>query len=785
MYSTATIRIVATVTLLSAAAYVHAEPLRPVPFSRVSLNDPFWTPRIEKLRRVTLPHCLDQCVATGRLRNFERAAGRLDTPYEGYFFNDSDVFKVIEGAAILLADREHPDPALDARLDQIIDLIAAAQQPDGYLNTYFITTGQPRWSDIKDKHELYCAGHLIEAALAHREATSKESLWNVARRLIDHIDREFGPGKRLDPCGHPEIELALLRFARASGDEKAARLAEFFITQRGNSTGRKLFGEYAQDAVPLREMTQVTGHAVRAMYYFIAATELSANQRFRDYLPVLNHLWDDVTGTRMYVTGGIGNSSHNEGFTRPFDLPNESAYAETCASIGLALWAQRMNLATGDAAYVDVLERTLYNGVLSGLSLSGDRFFYVNPLSSRGRHERQPWFACACCPPNLVRVLPTIAGFAYAQDDDTIYVNLFMSSATTITLSGGRTIRLSQTTDYPRSGVVTLKLDCDKPTSFRLAIRAPAWAEAVDWTVAGRRIPDYLTSRGYVSFTQTWNPGDEFRFELPMSIRRMQADPRAADCVGRIALQRGPLVYCLEAVDHSFSIRRFALPRESALTTEFRPDLLDGVTLLRGTGLIPRDSRMGDWGGALYEPAPPGHIVDFTAVPYYAWANRTAGDMLVWIPESLTLADAAPISWLNPSASHCYERDTLAALSDRVMPAASNDESIPRFTWWPRRGTTEWVEYEFSKPRHVRGVDVYWFDDTQRGGGCAPPARWRLQAHVSGNWQDMSIDDTQGTATPRDRLDERSFEPIFTDGLRIEVDLQPEHSAGILEWRIR
>ncbi|MBL8879615.1 MAG: glycoside hydrolase family 127 protein [Phycisphaerales bacterium] len=812
-------RLLAILAALVSAARA-AEPLQPVPFSRVALSDPFWSPRIETIRRVTLPHCFEQCAATGRLRNFERAAGKLSTPYEGYFFNDSDVFKAIEGAANLLVDRKRPDADLDARVDQLIELIAAAQQSDGYLNTYFITTREPRWTDIKDKHELYCAGHLIEAAVAHREATGKESLWNVALRLADHIDREFGPGKRLDPCGHPEIELALLRLARAAGDEKYARLAEFFITQRGSSAGRKPFGEYAQDAVPLRDMTQVAGHAVRAMYYFSAATELTASERFRDDLPVLEKLWDDTTGSRMYVTGGIGNSAQNEGFTRPFDLPNESAYAETCASIGLVLWAHRMNLATADARYVDVLERTLYNGVLSGLSLSGDRFFYVNPLSSRGRHERQTWFACACCPPNLVRVIPTVGGFAYAHDDESIYVNLFMSSTTTIALPGEKAVRLSQTTDYPRSGVVTIRIDCDKPAEFDIAIRQPAWADVADWLVAGQRIMDYPLSRGYVHFHRTWRSGDEIRFVLPMPIKRMQADSRAADCVGRVALQRGPLVYCVEAADMSVSPRRISLPRESALSAEFRDDLLGGVTIISGRAITPNDSRAAGWNVALYEAAPPAQSVEFNAIPYYAWANRAPGEMLVWIPESPTLADAAPLAWLTASASHCYERDTLAALSDRVIPVASNDESIPRFTWWPRRGSREWVEYNFAGRRHVRGVDIFWFDDSGRGGGCALPASRRLLARVNGEWREVTANASPGAAAPspapqpsqpatrelpqadpgaQERrqshhtmrepqpsgIDALTFEPVFTDALRVEVELRPNRSAGILEWKIR
>ena len=398
----------------SAAEPTHAK-LRPVSFGKVTIQDSFWSPRIEANRTVTLPHSLKHCENTGRISNFAKAGKLIEGEFEGIYFNDSDLYKVLEGAAYSLA--LHPDPQLEARIDSIIDQIASAQQPDGYLNTYF-TLKEPdkRWTDLAKMHELYCAGHLFEAAVAYYEATGKRKLLDVACRFADHIDTVFGPGKKIGYSGHEEIELALIKLARVTGEQRYRKLAEWFVEIRGQNRDPK--EEYCQAHLPVAEQSEIVGHAVRAMYLYAAVADIAGLTGRRDYIEAMDRLWLNVTGRKLYLTGGIGAEARNEGFSADFDLPNDSAYAETCAAIGLAMWSHRLLLLHGEGRFTDILERTLYNGILSGVAMAGDKFFYVNPLASRGRHHRQPWYGCACCPTNVVRFIPALGGYIYATSDD-------------------------------------------------------------------------------------------------------------------------------------------------------------------------------------------------------------------------------------------------------------------------------------------------------------------------------------------------------------------------------
>ena len=752
----------------------------PVPLADVSIADEFWSPRIKATREQTLPHSFKMCEETGRLRNFDKAAGRLAGAHEGYFFNDSDVYKLLEATAYALTIER--DRELERLLDETIARIAAAQRPDGYLNTYFALTPQEeRWTNLKVRHELYCAGHLLEAGVAHFQATGKRTLLDVATRFADHLDQVFGPGKRADVCGHEEIELALLKLAGVTGEARYFRLAEFFLDQRGRADRGPLYGEYCQDHRPIREQREAVGHAVRAMYLYSAMTDVTAITGATGYREALDALWPDVVEKKMYVTGGIGSSAQNEGFTPAYDLPNDSAYAETCAGIGLVFWAERMNRLHRDARYADILERALYNGVLAGVALDGRSFFYENPLGSRGTHHREPWYACACCPPNLARVLLSLGGRVYARTDDAVYVNLFVGSRAQIRLAD-TTVEIAQTTRYPWDGRVRITVQPAAVRSFDLYVRIPGWCATATIQVNGEAIAEPSVGRGYCRLRRAWQAGDVVELDLPMPVRRIAADARVTADRGRVALQRGPLVYCIEAADNGDRVRQLALPRESPLTFEHRPELLGGVTVLHGNALVAQREGGPAQTGGPYPAAPAAERIEFTAIPYYAWDNRAPGAMVVWLPESLTLADPAPAPGITPSASHCYSSDTVAALHDRLEPVNSSDQAIPRFTWWDHRGTSEWVRYDFTGVQHLASCDVYWFDDAGRGGGCRPPAAWKLLYLKDDAWEEVA--NASGYPALPDRFNRVTFAPVETKGLKLEVQLQPEMSGGILEWKV-
>jgi hypothetical protein len=779
-----------TAIVLSAA---NPERLEPVPFTDVRVEDRFWSPRLQTSREVTIPYCFGRCQETGRLANFARAAGLEEGPFQGIYFDDSDVYKVIEGAAYALAAR--PDPDLDGFLDGLIARIAAAQQPDGYLNTYHtLVTPDTRWTDIARLHELYCAGHLFEAAVAHHRATGKRSLLDVAIRFADHIDAVFGPDGRTDPPGHQEIEIGLVKLFQVTGERRYLELARFFIDQRGRGAGRTLYGPYAQDHIPVTEHTAPVGHAVRAMYLYCGMADVAALTRDEGYMAALHRVWSALVSTQLYITGGVGARSQGEAFGDAYELPNQSAYCETCAAIGNAFFNQRMHLLTGDAKYVDVLERVLYNGLLSGVALSGDRFFYPNPLASAGNVQRSPWFSCACCPVNVARFIPSIGGYVYARGAAALYVNLYVGGGAETSL-GGTTVRLEQETEYPWDGRVTIAVNPEQPAEFDLMLRVPGWARGASVpgdlyqeVQRGRTTPPPRVSinstavatpleRGYLRVRRRWSAGDRVQLDLPMPVRLTRAHASVEANRARVAIERGPIVYCVEAVDQPDGrVHHLWLPADAAFSAEHRPDLLGGVTVLR-TEARAQERGAGD--------AVRTSTVALTAVPYHVWAHRGAGEMAVWIPTDPALARAAPAPTLAstsaPSASHCFEHDTVHAVNDQMEPASSADHGVPRFTWWDRRGTTEWVQYDFPEPRLVSAVAVYWFDDTGVG-ECRVPAAWRVLHRREGQWRPVTPRGPAGVAP--DRLNRLEFESVRTDALRIEVDLREGFSGGILEWTV-
>jgi DUF1680 family protein len=766
--------------------------LRPVPFNQVHVSDAFWAARLRTNREVTVPYDFEKCEETGRIRNFAVAGGLVEGDFEGIYFNDSDVYKVIEGAAYALAD--HPDPKLDAYLDDLIAKIAAAQEEDGYLNTFYtITAPDEKWTNIAVRHELYCAGHLMEAAVAHYQATGKRSLLDVALRLADHIDAVFGPGRRTHPPGHQEIEIGLMRLYHLTGEERYYTLARFFIDQRGHANDRELYGRYSQDHIPVIEQSTPVGHAVRAMYLYCGMADVAAVDGDQDYLDALDRIWSNMVERKLYLTGGIGARHQGEAFGDDYELPNATAYNETCAAIGNALWNHRMNLLHADAKYADVLERIIYNGFLSGISLSGDRFFYPNPLESHGGYARSPWFSCSCCPVNVVRFVPSIPGYIYARTDDTVYVNLYIASEATVDF-GAAPVALTQATDYPWDGSITLTVNPSLVGhTFDLALRIPGWVRD-EPTPGGLyhyiddRAPGYTVhvngapvtaalDRGYLHIRRAWRPQDEVTIDFDMPVRRVAADDQVEADRGRVAVERGPIVYCLEAVDTTASIPSLWLPRRARLTPTHDPDLLGGVTVINASGI--EAVRESDSGDIVRRP------VSFRMVPYYAWNHRGPVAMSVWLAASEDAVEIAPpptiASRAVASASHCFSHDAVTAINDLKEPAGSGDHDIPRHTWWGHKGTTEWVQLDLAEEATIEGVSVYWFDDTGRG-ECRVPASWSLQCRVGDDWVD--VEPTSPFGVELDTDNEVTFAPITTTAVRIIANLQDGYSGGVLEVKL-
>ncbi|HZQ06181.1 MAG TPA: beta-L-arabinofuranosidase domain-containing protein [Anaerolineae bacterium] len=625
--------------------------LQPVLFTQVAFDDGFWARRLEVNRTVTIPHIYQQLEASGRIRAFDLNFQRPVPSPIVLIFGDSDPAKWIEAASYSLAT--HPDPALAALVDSVADKMIHAQQPDGYLNTHFIVA-QPemRWRNLRDWHELYCAGHLIEGAVAHYRATGQRKLLDALSRYADLIDATFGcePGKLPGYCGHPEIELALVKLYHATQNPRYLELATYFIDERGQQPHyfdiearargedpadywAKTY-EYCQAHVPIREQDKVVGHAVRAVYLLSAVADLAHENNDQTLLETAERLWTNLVTRRMYLTGGIGAAHNIEGFTQDYDLPDETAYAETCAAIGLMLFNHRLLQFSGESKYADIIERALYNGFLSGVSLDGARFFYENPLASAGHHHRESWFTCPCCPPNLARTLASLGQYFYSTGANGVWVHLYGQSTVTVQLNQ-REIRLRQVTQYPWDGYVKVEVGVAAPQRFTLHLRVPAWCERWRLAVNGEPVAANESSvvNGYISLTREWKPGDVVEYSMEMPLQTIWAHPAVRDLQGRVALARGPIVYCLEGVDHDgTTLDRIAINPQTVahqFTVEYDENLLGGICVLRGQASVV-DER--DWENILYSHTPPpSKSIDITAIPYYAWDNRAPGEMRVWI----------------------------------------------------------------------------------------------------------------------------------------------------------
>ena len=636
--------------------------------AQVKLRGGFWGPRMKTAHDVTIPHSLDELEKDGHVTNFDKAAGKTEGPLSGHHAFDSDLYKVLEGALISLQHTD--DPELLKRVNGIIDRILAAQQKDGFLISWFIVNGlDKRWEDLRLEHQMYNAGHFFEMAGEHQHLTGEPKVVDSAKRFADHIDGIFGPNKRYDVDGHQEVELALIKLYRVTGERRYLDLAKFFLDERGYAHGmeRKPFDPKTQvipaqpegkptreqqrefwharlrlrngrmqDHKPVVDQHEAVGHAVRAGYMYSAMAD---TLRFTDapgYEVALDHLWNDVVGRKMYITGGLGSGQYeDEGFGDAYLLPNESAYSESCAAIAHVLWQYRMNLLKGHAKYADMMELALYNGVLSGISISGDHFFYQNPLASHDGGERQSWIGLSCCPTNLARIFPQVGGLVYAQNKKQVLVNLYAAGEAALKIDDGSTLKLTQKTEYPWDGKVSLTVNPSQTADFSINLRIPGWAigkpipsdlyhltdakpSPIGLKVNGEKTDAKLSDDGYVHLQRSWKAGDIVELDLPMPIQRVYANDKVEADRGKVTLMRGPLVDCVEAADQpDVNLTNLVLPRAAQMTAKHRADLLGGVTTLAGE--------------ALAEGKNP---ITVTAIPYYAWQNRKKGAMTVWIQET-------------------------------------------------------------------------------------------------------------------------------------------------------
>jgi DUF1680 family protein len=775
----------------------HDYPIKPVPFTEVHLNDVFWAPRIETNRSVTIPFAFGKCEETGRIENFLKAADAIkglgySDKLPGFPFDDTDIYKVIEGASYTLS--VHPDPKLDAYIDSLIEKIAAAQEKDGYLYTARTMnpakphswSGAQRWEKEEDgSHELYDLGHLYEAAVAHYQATGKRNLLNIAIKTADLLVATFGPGKQTIWPGHQITEMGLVKLYRVTGNQSYLDLAKFMLDSRG--PGGK---PYNQAHLKVVDQDEAVGHAVRATYMYSGIADVAAITGNQDYLKAIDKIWENVASKKLYITGGIGSTSDgSEGFGINYELPNMTAYNETCASIGNDYWNHRLFLLHGDAKYIDVMERTLYNGLISGVSLDGKTFFYPNPLESNGQHTRSPWFGCACCPGNVTRFMASVPGYVYAQHDDILFVNLYAQGKATVKLDSGPSVQLAQETRYPWDGNIKLTVTPDKAGRFTMKVRIPGWArneavpsdlyrftdnvkDPVVLKVNGKPVAIAL-DKGYAGLTREWKAGDVVELSLPMPVRRVVANPQVAADRDRVALQRGPIVYALEWPDNGGHVRNLVLPASSKLNASFRPDLLNGVEIITGSS----EALSYDAEGKVKRAEQ-----QFTAIPYYAWANRGAGQMTVWVPTTEAVAHPAPEPIISmKSKATSSSQGEVWGVNDGDEPASSSEHGS-EFVWFPPKGATQWVEYAFPEESTVSETQVYWVEGGARGRSRVP-ASWRVLYRDGNEWK--PVEATGPFGVEKDRYNRVTFKPVKTTGIRLEATLQPNASAGIQEWKVK
>lgn len=797
--------------LLASAVVVKASTrVQEVPFTDVKLSDKFWAPRIAVNREVSIPSAFRQCEINGRFDNFAIAGGLMQGEHHGDFsFDDTDPYKIIEGASYSLAASY--DVKLDHYLDSVINIIASAQEADGYLTTCVTNRcerlsgwwGKERWQKI-NSHELYNSGHLYEAAVAHYQATGKRTLLDVAIKNADLVCKVFGPaeGQKHVPSGHPIVEMALAKLYKVTGNRRYLDTAMYFIEEAGRGTDGHKLSCYSQDHKPILLQEEILGHAVRAGYLFSGVADVTSLLGRDEYRIPLEAIWNNMASKKLFVTGGIGSRPQGEGFGPEYELHSHTAYCETCASIANVYWNHRMFLGSGDSRYYDIVERALYNGVISGVSLSGDKFFYDNPLESMGEHERAPWFGCACCPGNVTRFMASVPGYMYAFDDKGIFINLYADSEAIVRMPSGN-ISISQKTLYPWAGEIEISVGPDKNLSgeFTILLRLPGWASgspvpsdlytfadssdtSYSLKINGKEVTPDLHN-GYISLTRMWKQGDKISLALPMEPRLLQASEKASDLRGKVALQRGPVVYCLEGIDNpGNSFFNIGLDRDAAFSAKHDAGLLGGVTVLETIG----------WH---IDSAGKKNQAALRAVPYCVWNNRGAGNMEVWIPADESSAVNLPEGTLaararmysEPTALNAGEPAATSNLqeawgyNDGWQPSSSSDNSKPYHYWWLRKGTLENICYGFEKPEMVSAVEVYWLDLDHYDGNFRIPESWKLYyKDEAGLWREVEPKGEYGLE--RDMYNRVAFTPVTTTALKLEAQLRPGMSGGVLEWKL-
>lgn len=773
------------------------EKQEPVTFNAVHINDGFWAPKIEVNRTVSIPSAFHQCEINGRIDNFALAGKVIKGEHKGDFpFDDTDVYKVIEGASYALAVKY--DPKLDHYLDSVIHLIAAAQEPDGYLYTCITNQcerlrpwyGKGRWDRI-NSHELYNCGHLYEAAAAHYLATGKRSLLDVATKNADLIDSVFGPveGKKKMPSGHPIIEMALVKLWRVTGEDRYLKLAHFFIDETGKGTDGHQLSPYSQDHKPIVDQDEAVGHAVRLGYLYSGVTDVASLTGDTALLKASLKVWENVVTKKLYITGGIGSRSQGEGFGENYELNNMTAYCETCAAISNVYWNYRLFLNEPRSAFYDVVERTLYNGLISGVSLSGDKFFYDNPLESDHTHERAPWFGCACCPGNVTRFMASLPGYIYTTGGNSIMVNLFIGSEARIPVKLD-TVSLTQKTDYPWDGNVTVEVNKAVKSDISLMVRIPGWVgrevvpselyhftgsteQQVEWKLNGKTVKPVIKN-GYAVFSRKWKQGDNISFVFPMEVRKIKANEKVQADRGRIALQRGPLVYCLEDKDNNDGWLFDTFINESvSVTYGFDRELLGGIGTLSLKGYKLKSKT----------PSEVPEEAALKAIPYFAWNNRGASNMLVWIPGGREFIHDKTKQGKEIMATATSTAGWAPGLNDGFEPDNSADIDKHYFCWWDKEAKDNCVQYDFREPVTLSETMVYWLTLKHYEGDYAVPESWSVQyLDANGRWREVTPLTPYGVKA--DQYNPVKFSPVTTKGIRISAVFQPGYASGILEWKV-
>ncbi|UCH14190.1 MAG: glycoside hydrolase family 127 protein [Bacteroidales bacterium] len=787
------ITVLIIVLALKTEAQENDYPIQPVPFTRVNVTDNFWAPKIQINHDVTIPHAFEQ--SANRILNFEIAAGLKTGSFASqYPFDDTDIYKLIEGASYSL--HYFPDPELEEYIDSLITVIGLAQEDDGYLYTIRTIDGDyshpwigSRWEEVHDlSHELYNLGHLFESAVAYYQATGKQNLLDIAIKAADLVDNDFGWGKIENYPGHQIVETGLSRLYRATGEEKYLDLAKFFLDVRGPSGP-----EYCQAHEKVIDQTEAVGHAVRAVYMYAGMADIAALKNDSSYIQAIDKIWEDIVQKKIYVTGGIGASGGNEGFNDAYLLPNSSAYCETCASIGNVYLNHRLFLLHGDARYIDILERTLYNALLSGISLSGDRFFYPNPLLSTGNHERSVWFGCACCPPNVTRLIPSVPGYIYAKTTDSVYINLFISDSAEIEMESD-TVEIIQTADYPWDGNIDITVNPSSAKEFTIMTRIPGWARneaiqgnlyqfhdtstlAASITINDESI-DFNVEKGYAVIRRIWEPGDVISLNLPMPPRKLIADERIAEDRERMAIQRGPIVYCAEGVDNDNDIVTLNYDLETEPETEFDATMLNGIQVVSIHAIQPN----GEEGR------------EIKLIPYHLWNNRGRSEMQVWLsvreyselPDSLIIIDENSGDYATTNYVSPWE--TLNSIYDLYDPASSGDKGPGAFGNWMSNGGTvgtwNWVQYNFHKNYLISSSDVYWWDDNQ--GITLPDSSYiSYRDPATGNYIRLPVTGAsqKNGGIEWDKYNTTNFGPVETNKIRLNF-IGYQKAQGILEWMV-